>query len=207
MPGRMTLLALLIVAGSASDARTPGGEPGQRGTTQAPADVTCPAELGRGVTTGLLFCDVRTGLDPATGILVRVPRHRGTAVLTFDLHNRHTYSAQAVEAGTAFARYTATIGVLTLDNTLIERATVTGEFRTEADLLDRIDGGAGQDGLKAIAPTGGETIFVDIPADVTEVSILGEQLEIVRRDGRERYTAPGRQVAVVSNIMVEYRPR
>ena len=179
----------------------------EQGVTQAPAEVYCPAELGLGVTTGLVYCDVRTGLDPALGVIVQIPRHRGTAVLIFDLHNRHTYSQQAVDAGTAFARYTATIGVLTLENTLIARASIESEFRTADDLVDRIDGGAGPDGLKALAPTGGETVYVDIPNGVTEVSLLGEYLEIVRREGRERYTAPGRPITVVSNITVEYRAR
>ncbi len=154
-----------------------------------------------------LFCDVRTGLDPAEGIVVTIPRHRGTATLSFDLHNRHTYSEQAVLAGTAFARYTATIGVLTMENTLIQRATIESEFRTAVDLVDRVGGGAGVDGLKAIAPTGTETMHVEISAGVTQVSILGEHLEIIRRDGRERYSAPGRPIAVVSNVTVEYRPR
>ena len=193
--GPAALLALLT-------ALTPVGA-----AAQTAIEVTCPGQLGVGVETGLEFCDVRTGLDPAAGIVVRVPRHRGTALLSFDLHNRHTYSEQAVQAGTAFARYTATIGVLTLENTLIERATIESEFRTAADLVDRVGGGAGEDGLKAIAPIGTERIFVEIPAGVNEVSILGEYLEIVRREGRERYSAAGRPIAVVSRIEVDYRAR
>ena len=178
-----------------------------RGQTVEPAEIACPAQLGIGVESARTFCDVRTGLDPATGIVVTIPRRRGTATLSFDLHNRHTYSEQAVLAGTAFAQYTATIGVLTMENVMIQRATIESEFRTAVDLLDRVGGGAGADGLKAVAPTGSETIHVEIPADVTEVSILGEHLEVIRRDGRERYSAPGRPIAVVSNVAVEYRPR
>jgi hypothetical protein len=34
-------------------------------------------------------------------------------VLTFDLHNLHLYSEELVKARRAYARYTATIGVLT----------------------------------------------------------------------------------------------
>ena len=57
--------------------------------------------------------------------------------LTFDLHNRHTYSEELIKTNRAYRRYTATIGVLTLDNTLLSRAVVQNEFRTAADLVDR----------------------------------------------------------------------
>jgi hypothetical protein len=172
-----------------------------------PIEVACPSELGVGVETGRLFCDVVTGLDPAAGIIVKIPGRRGTPVLSFDLHNRHTYSEQAVQAGTAYSRYTATIGVLTMENTLIQRATIESEFRSVGDAVDRIGGGAGDDGLKAIVPTGAERIYVELPSNVSEVSILGEWLEVIRREGRERYTAPGRPIAIVSNVAVERRAR
>ena len=60
-----------------------------------------------------------------------------------------------------FARYTAVIGALAMDNTLIQRAAIETEFRTAADLFDRIDGGAGPGGVKAVAPTGVERIRLD----------------------------------------------
>ena len=39
-----------------------------------------------------------------------------------------------------------------------------------------------------------------------EVSLLGEKLTIERIDGTEVVTAPGRPIAVVSQVQVEYRP-
>src|SRR5439155_1682782 len=99
-----------------------------------------------------------------------LPPHEGPVTLTFDLHNRHTYSEELVRAHRAFARYTATIGVLTADNTLISRAVVQNEFRTEADLVDRI-GGSGQGAVKAVAPTGTESISITIPEGEEQVSI------------------------------------
>ena len=63
-----------------------------------------------------------------------------------------------MKAHRAYARYTATIGVLTLDNTLISRAVVQNEFRAAGDLVDRVGGGAGPGGVKAVAPTGTESI-------------------------------------------------
>jgi hypothetical protein len=174
--------------------------------TEAP-ELACPTPLGTGVATGRTFCDVMTGTDPAMGILIKLPRHRGPVTLTFDLHNRHTYSEEQVKAGRAFARYTATIGVLTMDNTLISRAIVQNEFRTAADLVDRVDGGAGPSGVKAVAPTGIEPIRIVIPERENAVSILGEKLTVERIDGAATYTQPGRPIANISNVTIEYRPR
>ena len=106
----------------------------------------------------------------------------------------------------AYARYTATIGVLTLDNTLISRAVVQNEFRAAADLVDRVGGGAGPGGVKAVAPTGTESITVMIPEGEKAVSLLGEKLAVDRMDGPASYTQPGRPIALVSNVMLEYKP-
>src|SRR5947207_1468842 len=50
-------------------------------TTQEPADLTCPSPLGAGVKTKLNLCDVLTGRDPAQGILIKFPPHRGVLTL------------------------------------------------------------------------------------------------------------------------------
>lgn len=171
-----------------------------------PAVVKCPQVLGEGARTKRTYCDVLVGRDPAEGILITIPAHSGPATLLFDLHNRHTYSEEAVKANRAFHRFTATIGVLTLDNTLLSRFVVQSEFRTQADLVDRLLGGSGPGGLKAVAPTGTESIVLPVAEDVTQVSILGEKLLVVRVDGVDNFISSGRPMAIVSNIMVEYRP-
>lgn len=168
--------------------------------------MVCPAPLGVGVQTNLSFCDVLTGRDPADGIRIKLPPHRGPITLTFTLHNRHTYSEEQVKEQRAFAKYTATIGVLTMDNTLVSRAVVQNEFRSAADLVDRVGGGAGPGGVKAVAPTGSESITLTIPEREDEVSILGEKLAVERIDGDATYTQAGRPIANVSNVMIEYRP-
>ena len=168
--------------------------------------MTCPAPLGVGVASKLAFCDVLSGRDPSGGILIELPPHRGDVTLTFDLHNRHTYSEEQVNANRAFARYTATIGALTMDNTLISRAVIQNEFRKASDLVDRIGGGAGPGGLKAVAPTGTERITMTIPATENQVSLLGEKLTVERADGSATYTSAGRPIAVISNVMIEYVP-
>ena len=167
--------------------------------------MTCPTPLGVGLTTKLTFCDVLSSRTPSEGVLITLPPHRGPVTLTFDLHNRHTYSEEQVKANRAFAHYTASIGVLTMDNTLIARAAIESEFRTAKDLVDRIGGGAGG-APKAVAPTGTEHITVVIPMGEDQVSLLGEKLTVDRVEGRASYSSPGRPIAIVSNVMIEYVP-
>ena len=175
--------------------------------TRIRADLKCASELGLGVKTNRRFCDVLTGADPKEGVLVTIPPHRGPVTLSFELHNRHTYSADLVKQMQAYRKYTATIGVLTMDNTLVDRAIVQSEFRTEKDLFDRISGGAGPGGVKAVAPSGDELITIELPADVQgQVSLLGEKLSVMRQDGVDNYSSPGRPIATISNVMLEYRP-
>jgi len=152
------------------------------------------------------FCDVMAGRDPAAGIIVKLPPHKGPVTLTFDLHNRHTYSEEQTRANKAYARYTATVGVFAMDNTLISRAVVQSEFRKATDLVDRITGGAGPGGVKAVAPTGTEPISVTIPEGEDAVSIVGEKLTVDRIDGTATYNSAGRPIAVINNVMIEYRP-
>ena len=170
-----------------------------------PAAVQCKESLGKGVRTAASYCFVLAGREPAQGVLVTVPAHKGTATLMFNLHNRHTYSEEDVKAGRGFASYSAGIGVLTMTGELLGRGAVQSEFRTVRDLFERIGGGAGPGGVKAVAPLGNEEVMVTIPAAVTQVSLLGELLESTTAIGRESAT-PGRPVALVSNIRVEYRP-
>ena len=173
-----------------------------------PAMVNCPMTLGDGARDGISYCDVLIGREPAGGIVIMFPPHQGPVTLTFNLHNRHTYSEEQIKTNRAYHRYTATIGVLALDNTLLSRFYVQNEFRTPADLVDRIRGGSGPGGLKAVAPTGTEPITIVVTEDDAKdgVSILGEKLSVVRVDGADTFTAPGRPIAVISNVMLEYRP-
>jgi len=169
-----------------------------------PADVKCPEQLGTGLRTKATFCFVLAGRDPAEGVVVTIPPH-SQATLTFDLHNRHTYSEEEIRAGRGFAKYTAVIGVLSMTGELLGRGAVQTEFRTAKDLYDRIAGGAGPGGTKAVAPLGREQVSITIPAKVDQVSLLGEVLEATTAAGREVAT-PGRPVAIVSNVQVTYVP-
>jgi hypothetical protein len=210
-PMLASLLALPVAPGL--PARTPTLRP-QPGQSVKPATrtvesipMTCPAVLGTGVATGVILCDVITGINPAEGILLPMPERTGAATLTFDLHNRHTYSETLVKSGRAYTRYTATVVLASLAGAVLGRATVHGEFRGPQDLFDRVSGGAGPGGVKAVTPVGRETVIFEVPGDVTEVVVLGERLVVQRLDGREVFSSAGRPVAILSNPTIEYQPR
>ena len=203
------LAALAIVAEPAAAQRRRA--PAQRKPTPpplqtVPAEVKCPEMLGTGVRTGASYCFVLAGGDPAQGVIVTIPPHTGPATLIFNLHNRHTYSEEEMRSGRRYARYSAVIGVLTLKGELLGRGAVQSAFRTASDLFERITGGAGPGGVKAVAPIGNELVHVEIPQDVAEVSLLGELLDATTVAGRET-ASPGRPVAIVSNLKLEYRSK
>jgi hypothetical protein len=206
MRGAIALVLLVAVPLSAQTRRPARKLPPPPALKKVTPDMTCPAPLGVGVRTKIPFCEVMAGRDPAGGVLIQIPPHKGAATLTFDLHNLHTYSEEQVRARRGYARYTATIGALTMDNTLISRAVVQNEFRTSADLVDRVSGGAGPGGVKAVAPTGLESVSIEIPEGELQVSLLGEKLAVERIEGAATYSQPGRPIAAVSNVLLEYRP-
>jgi hypothetical protein len=206
------LLACLAIPASAQTRQSPP-PPAPRRPAAAPvppktelADMICPTPLGIGIKTKVAFCDIMSSRNPAEGVIIKLPPHQGPVTLTFNLHNRHTYSEDQVTPNRAFSRYTATVGVLTADNTLVSRAVVQSEFRRAADFVDRVSGGAGPGGAKAVAPTGTEPVTITIPEEEQQVSILGEKVTVERLDGTATYSSAGRPIAVISNVQVEYRP-
>ena len=179
---------------------------GQELSKKEPAHVRCPSVLGVGVESKIPYCDVQVHVDPELGIRVVLPPRQGEATLSFNLHARHTYSQQEAESGRAFTQYLASVAIATMEGEIIGRGAVLSVFRTASDLADRVSGGAGPSGLKAVAPTDGERVYVTIPPDLEQVMIVGQKLDIVRVDGRDSFTSRGRPVAVLSEARLEYLP-
>jgi hypothetical protein len=204
----LTMIALAGTPALAQKKKAPAKKAAAKppATKTATPDTKCPSLIGMGVKTVRSFCDVPAGRDPAQGILITLPPHAGTGTLTFDLHARHLYSEEEIKSGKAYSHYRATIGALTMKSELLARGAVEAEFRSAADLFDRIGGGTGPGGLKAVAPAGREPVIVDVPAGVDEVSLLGESLDAQTAAGHETVVMPGRPVAIVSNILFEYVP-
>lgn len=206
-------VVLASVPAAAQSRRVPKKAPVKSAKAAPPAplktitpDVKCPSLIGMGMKTVRSFCDVPAGRDPAQGIVITLPPHTGPGTLTFDLHARHLYSDDEMKRGKAYSRYRAVIGVLTMQSGLLDRGAVEAEFRNAADLFDRIGGGAGPGSLKAVAPAGREQVVITVPAGVDQVSLLGETLDAITAAGHETVVMPGRPVAIVSNLLFEYRP-
>src|SRR5919109_1413770 len=119
--GVLFVTMLITLPASAQTRRAPARKPAPRppAIKTEPAALKCPSELGAGVSSRRAYCDVLTGRSYADGIIIDLPPHTGPVKLTFDLHNRHTYSEELVKANRGYRRYTATVGVLTSDNTLL----------------------------------------------------------------------------------------
>ena len=171
-----------------------------------PALVRCPSVLGVGVESEIPFCDVQVQVDPELGVQVELPPRQGEATLSFNLHARHAYSQREAESGRAFTQYLASVAIATMEGEIIGRGAVLSVFRTAADLVDRVSGGAGPSGLKAVAPTGWERVYITIPLDLERVVIVGQKLDIIRIDGRDSFTDLGRPVAVLSEARLKYQP-
>lgn len=189
-------------------AAAPAAAAAAQTTVTEPVEVRCPEVLGVGVTTNVPFCDVLIQSDPTLAITVVLPSRRGEATLSFDLHNRHTYSEDEVRAGRAYTRYLAEVAIATAAGDILARRYVLSEFRAAPDLVDRVGGGAGPQGMKAIAPAGVERVFVPVPAGVERVVIAGQNLDVRRFDQTtDEVRTVGRAIAVISNAQIEYTGR
>src|SRR5207302_2800452 len=115
---RAIVFAMILTVPLAAQIRKP---PARKAAPPAAAlkkivpEISCPTPLGVGVKTKVSFCEVIAGRDPASGVLITIPPHKGPAMLSFNLHNLHLYSEEQVKARRAYSRYTATIGALTMD--------------------------------------------------------------------------------------------
>ena len=202
---RVVILGLLVAAAVVvplSAQRATGRGAIGRVTT----DVQCAADLGTGVKSRRTFCDVLVANTPAGSVMMTIPPRTGAATLHFDLHNRFTVPALAVPALLAFARHEAMVRVIQPAGDVIGSAAVLREFRSVTDLFDQIGGGGRPGGVKAVAPGAAEAVRFTIPASVSTVGIVGVRLKVLTRAGEETFEAPGRPVAIVSNLRIQYTP-
>jgi hypothetical protein len=170
-------------------------------------DADCAADLGTGDRSRRRFCDVVVAATGAESISVPIPPRRGPATLMIDLHNRFTVPAEDRPLAEAYRRHSAVVAVVGPDGAVLARAAVAREFRTVQDLFDRLGGGGTPGGLKAAAPGQAESVRFEIPEGLASVGIVGVRLEELTWRGLEVFDAPGRPVAMASNLRVEYMPR
>jgi hypothetical protein len=178
-----------------------------RGATgRVTTDAVCAADLGTGVKTRRTFCDVLVAASPDGSVQMAIPPRTGTATLLFDLHNRFTVPAAVLPPVLTYARHEAIVAVVQPTGDVIGRAAVVREFRAVTDLFDQIGGGSRPGGVKAVAPGPAEPVRFIIPAGLSAVGVVGVRLNVRTRAGDEAFEAPGRPVAIVSNLRIQYTP-
>jgi len=180
---------------------------GKPAITRPVANAECASDLGTGVKTKRRFCDVVIASTARESVSITLPAHTGAAALMFDLHNRFTVPSATVDAAQAFTKHTAVVAVVRPTGEVIERAAVSREYRSVADLFDRIGGTGRGSAPKVVAPGQAQSIRVEIPAGVTSVGIVGTRLEEWRATGRGAFDNPNKPIAMVSNLRISYVPR
>jgi len=184
-----------------------GGQSLAQSRTTEHVEVLCPSVLGVGIRNKVPYCNIEIQRDAVFGILMQIPSHRGEAILSFDLHNRHTYSEEEASEGRAYAKYMASIAVATMSGEIITRGVVLNEFRSESDLYDRVKGTGIMRDVNPLAPLGAERIYVTIPEDIDQISVVGQSLEVVRAENQDVFQSTGRAVAALSDAIISYLPQ
>jgi hypothetical protein len=202
VPVACALLASALLA-AAPQQKPAARPPAKRVSTT----VTCAADLGVGVSSRRRFCDVIVASVAADSVSIAIPPHAGTAILSFDLHNRFSVPAVRSDPAAAFVRHVAVVAVIKQTGEIIGRGAVERDYRSPKDLFDRIAGAGRGTAVKGDAPGAPAAISVVIPAGVNVVGIVGTRLEEWRASGRGAFDSPGRPIAIVSNVRVEYTPR
>jgi len=205
-----TAWALLLGACVTLGATVVDAEP-QRGrkvaVTRPVPPTACAVDQGAGVKTNRRFCDVIIASTAHESVSVTLPPHTGPAAIMFDLHNRFIVPPQGSDAAQAFSKQTALISIIRLTGEVIDRAAVSREFRSAADLFDRVAGGGRGAPPKLVAPGQAQPVRVTIPVGVDTIGIVGTRLEEWRASGRGASDAPNKPIAMVSNLRIEYTPR
>jgi hypothetical protein len=208
-----TMLAVLVgIAGTLHAAGIGQTRSGRSATTAAAKPMAtvlaaaCASPLGEGVKTKQQFCDVIIGPTGAESVALEIPAHTGASTLYFDLHPRFEISQSDNNPGAAYQSHWPVVAVVGPTGDVIDRAAAYGEYRSTADLFDRLPG-LGPGGFKVVGPGKGTSIKVTIPASISSVGIVGLRVEIANRFQKLAYPEPGRPVAIVSKWRIEYRPK
>jgi hypothetical protein len=185
-------------------ATTPAKPAAPAGPVASVLKAACASPLGKGVKTSREFCDVIVAATGVGSVSMDIPAHTGPATLFVDLHPR--FEVAEGDAARLFQRHTSVVAIVGPTGDVIDRAVAIGEFRSVADLYDRV-AGTGPGGFKVVAPGPATPIKVTIPAGVTGIGIVGLRVEIMNRFNTQAFPEPGRPVAVVSSWRIEYIPR
>jgi hypothetical protein len=210
----MTLRAITTVACAISAVATlaASDQRSSRGATTAAKPLAverraaCAFPLGEGVKQKRAFCDVIISPTGAGSVSMDIPAHTGASTLYFDLHPRFEVSQPDGNPMTLYQRHRPVVAVVGPTGDVIDRAATEGEYRSIADLFDRLPGQKPGE-FKVVGPGAPTTVKIAIPASVSSVGIVGLRVEIANRFQQQSYPEPNRPVAIVSNWRIEYRAK
>ncbi len=98
--------------------------------TKLSKQATCASDLGAGVKSNRSFCDVIVATRPEKSVAMTIPAHTGHGDADVRLAQCFSAPATQTDPAQAFQRHSVIVAVIKPAGDVIDRAVVTGEFRT-----------------------------------------------------------------------------
>ncbi len=155
--------------------------------------------FGKGETTGTEYYDVAISSQPSDGVLIKLPYTQKGGKLTFDLHHRVGLSA---DFGLP-AEIMTVVEVVTGGTNRLGTYTMLDMIGEDAEFDERIDRASDAEIDRYVTPMSRKSITITTQPGPQSISIVGRDLNIVRRGTTTRVDTPGTRIAMVSNIMFE----
>jgi hypothetical protein len=155
--------------------------------------------FGTGESTGTEYYDVAISSQPSDGVLIKLPYTQKGGKLTFDLHHR-------VGLSTDFglpAEIMTVVEVVTGGTNRLGTYTMLDMISENAEFDERIERASDAEIDRYVTPMSRKTITINTQPGPQSISIVGRDLNIVRRGTTTRVNTPGTRIAMVSNIKFE----
>ena len=155
--------------------------------------------FGRGESTGTEYYDVAITSQPSDGVLIKLPYTQKGGKLTFDLHHRVGLSA---DYGLP-AEIMTVVEVVTGGTNRLGTFTMLDMIGEDAAFDEQIERASDAEIDRYVTPMSRKTITITTQPGPQSISIVGRDLNIVRRGTTTRVDTPGTRIAMVSNIKFE----
>ena len=155
--------------------------------------------FGKGELTGVEYYDVAITSQPSGGVLIKLPYTQKGGKLTFDLHHRVGLSANFGLP----AEIMTVVEVVTGGTNRLGTYTMLDMIGEDAEFDERIERASDAEIDRYVTPMSRKTITINTQPGPQSISIVGRDLNIVRRGTTTRVDTPGTRIAMVSNIKFE----
>ena len=155
--------------------------------------------FGRGESTGTEYYDVAITSQPSDGVLIKLPYTQKGGKLTFDLHHRVGLSA---DYGLP-AEIMTVVEVVTGGTNQLGTYTMPDMIGEDAEFDEQIERASDAEIDRYVTPMSRKTITINTQPGPQSISIVGRNLNIVRRGTTTQVNTPGTRIAMVSNIVFE----